>query len=125
MPSVTNKAYDSLLKVLDHLTMGSQKHRGNPRIAANLNPSELEVLKTELELLRQDYLRQEAEARSAYERFNAKFNFAKKRVSNDCRIIKGILDPRAEELRDYGIVPERSKAPKKILIERLNSVNSV
>ena len=125
MPSVTNKAYDALLKVLDQLTAGAVKHRDNPRIAASLDPSELAMLKTELELLRQDYLRHENEARKAYEHFNEKFNFAKKRVSNDCRIIKGILDPQAQDLQDFGISPERSKAPKKILIEHLKPINSV
>lgn len=113
MPSVTNKAYDSLLKILNNLTEGAQKHASNPRIAASLHASELEVLKTDLEFLRQDYLRQEKQAREAYEQFKVKFKFAQKKVSNDCRIIKGILDPKAEDLQDFGIAPEKSKAPKK------------
>lgn len=116
MPSVTNKAYDLLLKGVDALTEGALKHTSNPRIAANLNASELQALKTGLEFLRQDYLHQEMEARKAYDRFNVRFKLAQQTVGNDCRIIKGILGPRSEELMDFGIVPERSKASKKLMI---------
>ena len=113
MPSIKNKAYDLLLKSLDELTRGVIKHCSNPRIASSLDVAELVALKTDLELLREDYVRHETEARKAYEQFHVKFKSVQKKVSNDCRILKGILDPSAEELLDFGIFPERSKNPKK------------
>lgn len=109
MPRITNKAYDQLLKNIGELIAGALKHSSNPRIAANLNAKDLEDLKAELTFLRLDYLQKEKQAREAYENFNMKFRLAQKRVSNDCRIIKGVLDPRADELSDFGIMPERSK----------------
>lgn len=113
MPSVKNKAYDQLLTALGELIRGAIKHSSNPKIAANLSAGELAALKKDLELLRKHYVHQETEARKAYERFNVRFKSVQKRASNACRILKGILDPHAAELLDFGILPERPKTPKK------------
>lgn len=110
MPSVTNKAYDTLLRSVDQMVEGARKHHSNPKIATNLNEKDLLALKAELTALRDRYLRYESEARTAYEQFQAKFKSAQKKVSNDYRIIKGILDPKAEQLLDFGIIPEKSRA---------------
>lgn len=114
MPSVNNKAYDALLKLLGLLIHGIKKHSSNTRITATLSVIELEAVKAELELLRTTYLQQERDAREAYEQFNAKFKSAQKRISNDSRIIKGILDPRAEVLLDFGITPEKAKTQARL-----------
>src|SRR5687768_2116899 len=108
MPSITNKAYDLLLTTLDHLIKGLSVHALNSRISSSLDKAELEVLRKDLESLRNDYLHSERLAREAYEKFNLKFKYSQRRVSNDCRIIKGIFDPKGDQLRDFGIMPERS-----------------
>lgn len=110
MPSVTNKSYDGLIEFLSNFSKGLVKHASNEGIAASLNTSEIEVLKTELERFRRDYIDQEKRARESYNRFKLKFQYAQKKVSNDTRIIRGILGPKSKDLIDFGILPERSKA---------------
>lgn len=113
MPSITNKAYDALLVTLDDLANGIRRHSSNKRITATLNAEELGVIREELELLRNDYIQKENMARISYLNFKTKFIQAQKRASNDIRIIKGILDPKANELLDFGIIPEKTKGSQK------------
>jgi hypothetical protein len=42
MPSIVNKAFESLLIVLDQLTAGIQKHATNSKLSANLQEIELQ-----------------------------------------------------------------------------------
>jgi hypothetical protein len=116
MPSVTNKAYDVLLTTLEQLAEGTRKHADNAKVSACIDEEELRTLRAELESLRENYLQKEAQARMAYHAFEIKFKAAQQRSSNDIRIVKGLLGPKAEELRDFGIMPERSKASKKFEI---------
>lgn len=113
MPSITNKAYDALLILLDDLVNGIQKHPSNRKIIATLNAKELKAIRQELEFLRNDYIQKENMARVSYASFKAKFILVQKRASNDIRIIKGILDPKANELLDFGIIPEKEKMSHK------------
>lgn len=113
MPSITNKAYDALLILLDDLVNGIQKHPSNRKIIATLNAKELKAIRQELEFLRNDYIQKENMARVSYANFKTKFILAQKRASNDIRIIKGILDPKANELLDFGIIPEKEKMSHK------------
>jgi hypothetical protein len=117
MPSIKNKAYEMLLSLLSQLVYESRKHSSNPKITMNVNIEELQTVKTDLEFLRRDYIQKEKQARTAYKKFNEKFKISQRIVSNECRIIKGILDPNAEELHDFGIVPEKPKARKKRIYE--------
>lgn len=113
MPSINNKAYDQAVRMLDRLKDGLQRHEANPRLAAILGPSGLELLKSELVILRKTYLEQENRAREAYEQFNVKFKEVQQRISNETRVIKGVLNPRSEELLDFGILPEKAKSQKR------------
>lgn len=112
MPSITNKAYDYLLIVIDQLLSGIRKHSGNAKLVSSIQQSEIESIRKELEALREDYLNKEKEARLAYLEFQSRFKFAQQQISNDIRITKGILGPKSETLLDFGIMPERPKHSK-------------
>ena len=112
MPSVENKAYDALIITLVQLGGGIRKHSANLKIKVSTRETELTSIKDELQLLREEYLIAEKKARAAYNEFKMKFKSAQQRVSSETRIIKGILGPKSEDLRDFGINPERSKTSK-------------
>jgi hypothetical protein len=112
MPSITNKAYDYLLIVIDQLMAGMRKHSGNAKLISSIQQSEIESMRSELEALRQDYLNKEKQARLAYLEFQARFKSAQQQISNDIRITKGIIGPKSQTLLDFGIMPERPKHSK-------------
>ena len=113
MPSVTNKAFDALLIAMEHFANGLDKHSGNRIITAVVKPNELRMQKSELESLRESYLEKEREARIAYHAFENKFKNAQQQSSNFIRVVKGVYGPKSDALLDFGIMPEKSKAPQK------------
>lgn len=116
MPSTSNKAYESLLIEMDRLAEGVKKHAANLKVMAVIKEGELRAQKQELENLRLSYLEKEQQARLAYDQFEKKFKSVQKDSSNCIRILKGIFGTKAEELIDFGIVPEKSKTSKRSVI---------
>ena len=111
MPSVSNKVYDAFLKTLADLETGIRKHSStNTKIKNSLDVSEIRMLKDNLQSTREAYLKAEQSARVSYQEFEMQFKLVKQRLSNVGRIIKGIFGPKADELIDFGITPERSRS---------------
>lgn len=112
MSRITSKAYDTFVGKLKSLLAGVKKHEANAKISANFKETEIKALSDSLEDLRNAYLSQETEARKAFDAFSDKFKEVQAVHAGSTRIVKGLLGRTAENLKDFGINPEKAHVKK-------------
>jgi hypothetical protein len=120
MAKINSKVHSKLLTDLESLADGAKKHAGNPKIAASVDETNIRTLKGDLETLRETYTQTETATRMAYDAYAAKQKEAKELVSNSKRVVKGVLTTKAENLKDFGIEPEKKKTTKKAAAKAAN-----
>lgn len=113
MATINNKVYNEFMARLEAMSDGVKKYQANnTRIAANFSEAEIKTLKSELESLRENYIQRETEARKAYDAFAEQLRLSQVMHANNTRIVKGIMGRTAEELKDFGVFPEKATKPK-------------
>lgn len=112
MSRVSSKSYDSFVGKLEAMSSGIKKHEKNEKISANFKDANLKVLKDNLEALRSDYISKETEARKAFDVLTEKLKEAQAVHAGSTRVVKGLLGRTAEDLKDFGISPEKSRVKK-------------
>ena len=113
MAGISNKKYDALITLLESMADGVQKYGSDAKISANFKEDALRSMKSEIESLRSSYIQKETEARKAYDAFENRFKGILEGMAGNTRIIKGIYGRAAEELKDFGISPEKARAKTK------------
>ncbi len=114
MATINNNSYNSTITKLEAIADGTRKHKVDAKIAAVLDEAYYRTAKTDLEAARQKYLELETATRKAYDEFSLKYDSSTEKLSADTRILKGIFGRSAEDLKDFGIDPEKATQGKKV-----------
>ncbi len=113
MAEIANKEYNELMTRLSLMAGGIQQHAGNPKISNTLSEQSYLEAKAKVEQMRKEYLEAEKITRQKYDAFNLSLQQADYMLSGDVRIIKGVFGRTSEELRSFGITPEKSTRTRK------------
>lgn len=115
MAQINNTNYDKTITRLEAMADGAKLHKDNVKVSSNIVETDYRKAKADLEAARQAYINLETNTRKAYDAFAKLYDEATLKLSADTRIIKGVMGRTAEDLKDFGVEPEKSTQGKKIV----------
>ncbi|MFN0049277.1 MAG: hypothetical protein ACKVOU_09155 [Cytophagales bacterium] len=115
MAQINNKSYDKTITRLEAMADGAKLHKDNVKVNSNIVETDYRKAKAELEAARQSYINLETSARKAYDTFATLYDSTALKLASDTRIIKGVMGRSAEDLKDFGVDPEKSTQGKKVI----------
>jgi hypothetical protein len=115
MAQINNKSYDKTITKLEAMADGAKLHKDNVKVNSNITETDYRKAKSDLEASRQAYINLETSTRKAYDAFSKLYDDVTLKLAADTRIIKGVMGRAAEDLKDFGVDPEKSSTGRKVL----------
>lgn len=111
MAEIKDKEYSILKENLDAMGKGAEKHKADAKHPLPPNITQQRYTDKEKELDKAFTKAQDAETakKLAFDEYQAKFKDCENLKNTDSRTIKGIFGIYNEELRDFGIQPEKKR----------------